>query len=95
MWDLYLNQLVANLFPWSKPGSRAGYLGTWKICTRCQGIGYVKRNAQVWQACPECYAGHRLFRSTLRDADLSAAAGRESDHQGQSKSGKGRTYSRS
>lgn len=61
MFGFYLEGLVGNLFPWSKPGSQTGCLGTWTACTQCSGCGYVMKRPQVWSACPECYMGRRLL----------------------------------
>jgi hypothetical protein len=52
--------LVDALFPWAKTGSGRGFLGQWRWCSRCDGRGYIPKNPNVWQACPECYAGRFL-----------------------------------
>jgi len=54
----YLENFVEALFPWSKPGSGQTSLGVCTTCTWCDGRGYLKKNANVWRACPECYGGH-------------------------------------
>ena len=54
----YLENFVEALFPWSKPGSGQTSLAVCTICTWCDGRGYLKKNANVWRACPECYGGH-------------------------------------
>jgi len=54
----YLENFVESLFPWSKPGGGKTSLGVCTVCTWCDGRGYLKKNANVWRACPKCYGGH-------------------------------------
>jgi len=54
----YLETFVESLFPWSKPGGGKTFLGICTVCTWCDGRGYLKKNANVWRACPKCYGGH-------------------------------------
>jgi len=61
VWELmrsYLENFVESLFPWWKRGSGKTSLGVWTVCTWCEGRGYLKKNANGWRACPECYGGH-------------------------------------
>jgi hypothetical protein len=43
------------------PNRGKGLLGHWTFCKTCQGMGYTRKNENVWQACPDCVAGRRCM----------------------------------
>ena len=56
MWSSVIEDLVDRLIP----GGGKGLLGKWTYCRECEGRGYTRKNQNVWQVCPACYAGRRL-----------------------------------
>src|SRR5215831_14589564 len=70
----YLENFVEALFPWSKPGGGKSSLGICTTCTWCDGRGYLKKNANVWRACPECYGGHFWIRPSPGGEELAESA---------------------
>jgi hypothetical protein len=65
MWSSVTADLAERLVP---DGGK-GLLGEAKYCRECEGRGYTRKSQNVWQACPNCYAGRCwITKSTTTDA---------------------------